>query len=205
MKTRAGILLAIGALALVTAAACGSSGDNKTVQANLDLAPISALAASAAADAQAMSQHADAMTAAAARRPDQARWAADAETIRANARTLSFLADAARAIGRDPGARPTNAVELTRVYGDGANLHQLGELLVTHAQAMEQHVTVMRGEAAGDAELQSAVETLASMLNGMKTDGQNASERGLQLMEEARALARTVGVTLPAEADHSAP
>jgi hypothetical protein len=182
---------------MLVAAACGSGGTDKTVQGDLNLDPVRTLAGAAASDAQEMNAHADAMTAAAAQRPDHAHWAADAETIRADARTLSFVADAAQSIARDPGSHPGNAVELMRVYGDGTNLQQLGRSLVDHGAAMTTHIAVMRDEAAGDAELLKLIDAFAPNVEAMKVDGQAAIDRGTELIQEARRLAASVGVELP--------
>lgn len=196
------IALTVLAATAFVAAACGSSGTDKKVQGELNLDPITELAGAASGDAQEMNAHADAMTTAAAQRPDLAHWAAVAETIRANARTLSFVADAARAIARDPGSHPGNAVELMRVYGAGTNLHQLGQTLVDHAAAMTTHIAVMRDEAAGDAALLDVIDAFAPNVDAMKEDGQAAMDHGTELQNQARRLADTVGVKLPSGGEH---
>lgn len=205
MNRRTLVMLTVTPLALAIAAACGSSESNQGVQGSLELAPITALAGSARSDASAMTAHADAMAQAARQRPDHAHWEADAETIRADARTLNFLADSAAAIARDPGAHPGTAVELMRVYGDGTNLHQLGQSLVDHANAMEQHVSVMRDEAGADTAILDVIDGFSPNVAAMKADGQAAMDRGTQLMEEARRLADTVGVKLESGGEHDAP
>lgn len=195
-------LAGLAALALATTMACGSSGGSKQAQGELNLDPIITLAGAANTDAEAMEQHADAMTAAAANRPDHAHWAADAETIRADARTLRVMADAAKAIEHDPGARPGNAVELGRVYGDGSNLHLLGQTLVDHAGAMQTHISVMRNEAAGDPVLLEVVDAFAPNLDAMRADGEAAMDYGIDLMNEARRLAQSIGEELPSGGEH---
>jgi hypothetical protein len=145
------------------------------------------------------------MASAAAQRPDHAHWTADAESIRADARTLSFIADSARAIASDRGSNPMGAVELTRVYGDGNNLHQLGQSLVDHGAAMTTHIAVMRDEAAGDAALLSVIDAFSPNLDAMKADGQAAMDRGTQLMAEARRLASSIGIELQSGGQHDAP
>lgn len=196
------VLSAAAAAAFVTAAACGSSGGDEAVYDELNLDPIVALAGAASTDADAMDQHADAMTSAAADRADHAHWAADAETIRANARSLRVLAGSAKAIEHDPGARPGNAIELGRVYGDGTNLHALGQTLVDHADAMQAHISVMRDEAAGDPELLQAVDAFAPNVGAMKADGEAAMDYGIALMNEARRLAQSIGEELPPGGEH---
>lgn len=205
MNVRIAALAGLIGIAVAIGAACGSSNSGKTVNGDVDLNPITALASAATGDAQAMTAHADAMAAAAAQRPDHAHWAADAETIRADARTLSFMADAARAISNDPGSHPATAVDLMRIYGDGTNLHQLGQSLVDHGAAMTTHIAVMRDEAAGDAELLNVIDAFAPNVEAMKTDGQTAMDRGTQLMEDARRLATSIGVELQSGGEHDNP
>lgn len=199
------VALTVFAATVFVAVGCGSNGTDKKVEGELNLDPITALAETASHDAQEMNVHADAMVTAAAQRPDHAHWAADAETIRADARTLSFMADSARAIARDPGSHPGNPVELTRVYGAGTNLHGLGQMLVDHAGAMTTHITVMRDEAAGDAEMLKVIDAFAPNVAAMKADGQAAMDRGTQLMADARRLATSIGVELQPGGQHDAP
>jgi hypothetical protein len=207
-KLTLGLVAALGlvavAPALVVAAACGSSGNDGSgaIDGELNLDPIIALAGDADKDAAAMEQHADAMDAAAEGRPDRARWAAEAETIRANANTLRVLASGARAIQRDPGARPGNAVELGRVYGDGRNLHTLGETLIEHADAMDAHLAAMRQEAADDPAMRQVLDSFAPSLAAMRADGQEAMNRGIELMNEVRRLAQSIGADLPPGEEH---
>lgn len=199
-RNRLRLITLAGLAGLVfVAAACGGSGlSDSELHSQINTDPIGALAGSAQDDAQQMMRHADAMTAASAQRPDARRWAADAETIRANARTLSFMAEGARSISRDPGSHPGTAVEVTRIYGDGDNLRVFGQMLIADADAMRSHIVVMREEAAGDAQLLQAVEAFAPNVEAMKTDGQAAIDRGNELIREAQRIASSIGVKLPA-------
>ncbi len=133
------VIIAVAIAAV--AGACGDSSDGTSM--DVDREPILALAGAATQEAQNMERHADEMEAAAATRPSHAHWAADAATLRANASSMAFMANSAMAIYNDPGSHPGNAVELDRVFGDGVNLHALGETLVGHAGAMQSHVAVM--------------------------------------------------------------
>lgn len=171
---------------------CGSSREERS-RVTVDLAPIAALAASALQDAGVMEQHADAMTAAAGTRPELAQWRTEAETIRANAKSLRLLASWAAAIRFDPGARSGESTELIRILGDGRNLQQLGETLISHAAAMEAHVTAMRQQAATDPAAASVMGQLATDRASMRRDGQAAIDRGKELQETARRLAQGLG------------
>lgn len=193
-------LLAIVLATMISAACSGSSNDEP--QPDVDRAPVLALAGAATREAESMRQHADQMESTAAGRPDHAHWAADAATLRANASSVAFIANSAIAIYNDPGSHPGNAVELDRVFGDGVNLHALGETLIEHADAMTSHVAVMREQAAGDEALLAVIDSLASDADGMRAVGQAASDRGTELQNEARRLADTVGVKLPSGGEH---
>ncbi len=182
------IALSIMALAF---AACGGSTERSRVA--LDLAPVTGLAASATQDAQAMEQHADAMATAAGGRPELTQWLSEAETIRANAKSLRLLASQASAIRHDPGARAGESTELIRILGDGQNLQQLGDALIAHAGAMESHVSAMGRQTAGDATLTNVVGQLMTDTASMRRDGQAAVDRGKELQESARRLAQSLG------------
>lgn len=184
-------LIALPLLTLVLVA-CSDVEDERSRVA-LDVAPVSALAAAASQDAQAMEQHADAMVAAAPGRPELAQWRADADAIRANAKSLRLLASWASAIRHDPGTRASEHVELIRILGDGRNLQQLGETLIAHAGAMEAHVLAMRQQASSDPALASVASQLTSDTASMQRDGQAAIERGKELQELARRLAQSLG------------
>jgi len=181
----------------VLALALSSSGDGPT-PVELDLTAIRDLAAAASQDADSMERHAQTMASVAAARPDHAHWASDAEIARANARSLRFVADSARAIDRDQAAFPVKAraVELDRLLGDGLNLRSLGQTVVDHATAMEGHVEVMRQQAAGDPALLGAITDLSQDVQRMKADGTAAVNAGKALEEKARTIARSTGVEL---------
>ena len=199
-RTLIGLLTATAVLSIAFAAACRDSSDD--TQLDIDRNPILVLAGTATREAQSMEQHADDMETAAAARPDHAHWAADAATLRANASSVAFMANSAMAIYQDPGSQGGHAVELPRVFGDGVNLHALGETLAQHAQAMEAHAAVMREQAAGDPQLLSIIDSVAADAAGMKAAGEAAMDRGTELQNEARRLAGTVGVELPSGGEH---
>jgi len=194
-------LIALTSLAAIVfvAAACGDSSDGTSM--DVDREPILALAGAATEEAQNMERHADEMEAAAATRPDHAHWAADAATLRANASSVAFMANAAMAIYNDPGSHGGSG-ELDRVFSDGVGLHELGETLAEHADAMQSHVAVMREQAAGDQALLTVIDSLASDADAMKTVGEAAMDRGTELQNQARRLANTVGIKLPSGGEH---
>ena len=115
-------VLAVGAGVL--AIALSSSGDGSPAPVDLDLSAIRELANAASQDADNMERHADAMASIAAARPDHAHWASEAELARANARSLRFIAESARAIDRDEATFPVTAssIQLDRLLGHGQNL-----------------------------------------------------------------------------------
>ena len=180
-------------LASVVVACGGSEGRSRVA---LDIAPVSTLAATATQDAEAMEQHAAAMATAIGSRPELAQWGAEADTIRANAKSLQLLASTAAAIRNDPGARSGESTELIRILGDGRNLEQLGTTLVAHAGAMDAHVTTMRQQAAGDPTLTSVLGQLSTDTASMRRDSQAAIDRGKELQETARRLAQSLGQKL---------
>jgi hypothetical protein len=176
------------------AAACGGSSSNdQTSQIQIDRQPITALAGAAEADAQNMEAHAATIASLAASRADHAHWASDAELMKANATSLRFLADSARAIARDPGSHPSNAVQPERILGDGLNLQRFGETLIAHANAMQTHLDTMREQAAGDSTLLSAIDAAQPDMQAMKQDGQAAIDRGRELADTARRIAAATG------------
>lgn len=185
------LTLSLLAIALV---ACKTAEQRSRVA--IDLAPVSALAASATRNAEDMEQHASAMATAAGNRPQFATWGAEADTIRANAKSLRLLASTAAAIRHDPGARSGESTELIRILGDGQNLQQLGDTLLAHAGAMETHVTTMRQQAASDPSLAGVVGQLSTNIAAMRRDGQAAIDRGRELQETARRLAQSLGQKL---------
>lgn len=193
------LLIMVVAGTAVVAGACGDSSDGTNVDVNRE--PIQALAGLATREAENMERHADEMESASAARPDHAHWAADAATLRANARSVGFVANAAMAIYNDPGSHGGSR-ELPRVFSDGVGLHSLGETFIEHADAMKAHVTVMRDEAVGDQTLLAVIESLASDADGVRAVGQAATDRGTELQNEARRLADTVGVKLPSGGEH---
>lgn len=198
---RRACIAVIGSLAVVlVASACGGSSDRAGV--DLDREPIRALAERASQEAQNMERHANEMETAAGSRPDHAHWEADAATLRANASSMLFMATSAMAIYRDPGSDLGNAVQLGRVFGDGVNLHALGETLVEHAEAMQSHAAVMREQASGDQALLTIVDSVSSDAGGMKAVGEAAMDRGTALQNEARRLADSVGADLPSGGEH---
>ncbi|HLF76686.1 MAG TPA: hypothetical protein VJB57_04280 [Dehalococcoidia bacterium] len=184
-------------VSVIAAATCGSD-DGASKRVELDLTAIRELASAASQDADNMERHAATMTAVAAARPEHAHWASDAEIARANARSLRFVADSARAIDRDQAAFPVtaSAVQLDRLLGDGLNLQSLGQTIVDHATAMEGHIDVMRQQAAGDATLLGAIGDLGQDVQGMKSDGTAAMNAGKALADKARTIARSIGVKL---------
>lgn len=182
-------------LALATAV---SSDSQSSAVVDLDLTAIRTLASAADADADNMERHAQSMDAIARAREDHAHWASDAETARANARFLRFLAESAKAIDRDQAAFPVtaNAIQMDRLLGDAVNLQSFGQTLIEHASAMEQHAQVMREQAAGDPALLAAVTTLDQDLQRMKADGRAAVDAGKALAGKARTVASSIGVKL---------
>jgi outer membrane murein-binding lipoprotein Lpp len=189
-----GASAALVVLGLVVAGCADTDAERSRVA--VDLAPISALAASATQDADAMEAHASAMATAAASRPELDAWRADAEVIRANAASLRLLASWAAAIHHDPGARSGEFAELTRILGDGRNLQQLGETLIAHAGAMDAHVIAMRRQSVGDPAASAVVSQLTTDTAAMRRDGQAAIDRGKELQETARRLAQSLGQKL---------
>lgn len=185
----------LGLITLVAAvfAACGSSDDDRESGINVDLQPIQELAHAASSEADRMEEHADSMAAAAASRPDLAHWESDAEVVRAEARSLRLLASWATAIQYDPGAQSDSHGDIQRILGDGRNLQELGETLIVHADAMLAHVEVMREQAAGDSALLATVSDIGTDSEGMRQSGQAAIDRGKELEEIARQLARSIG------------
>ena len=184
-----------GILALATAV---SSDGDSSAAVDLDLSAVRTLASAADADADNMERHAQSMDSIAKSRADHSHWASDAETARANARSLRFLAESTRAIDRDQKAFPVtaNAVQLDRVLGDAANLQSFGQTLIDHASAMEQHGQVMREQAAGDPALLAAITTLDQDIQSMKADGRSAVDSGKALAAKARTIATSIGVKL---------
>jgi len=195
-----GLFVVVLPIAAISAACGGSSNGTTTIDINRE--PIAALAGSASQEAANMERHATDMEAAAAGRPDAAEWIAEAATLRANAQSMQFMSSSAMAIYRDRGAHPATAVELTRVFGDGVNLHLLGEMVIDHADAMQAHADVMRERAAGDEALLAAVDALVADNEAMRAAGQGAIDRGTELQNEAQRLADTVGVELPSGGEH---
>lgn len=191
--------LIIVAAIVAIAGACGDSSGGTSM--DVDREPIVGLAGMATRESQNMELHADEMEAAAATRPDHAHWAADAATLRANASSVAFMANAAMAIYNDPGSHGGSG-ELDRVFSDGVGLHELGETLTEHADAMLAHVAVMREQAAGEPQLLSIIELVAADVDGMKAAGLAAMDRGTELQNQARRLANTVGIKLPSGGEH---
>jgi hypothetical protein len=186
-------------ISLVLAACDGSSNDDSrehSVGLNVDLRPIHALAETASQNAVNMDDHADAMAAAAVGRPDLDHWKSDADTIRAEAQSLRLLADWAKAIQYDPGARSDSSADLQRVLSDGKSLEQLGGTLLTHSSAMQAHLDVMRQQAGGHATLIATLAQLDSDVSDMKQSGQAAVDRGRELQETARRLAQSTGIKI---------
>lgn len=194
-------LISLSVIAAV-AAACGESSDGGSADINREA--IRALAAAATTEAKNMRLHADEMEAAAVTRPDKAHWTADAATIRANASSVAFMANSATAIYNDPGSHGGSS-EPDRVFGDGVNLHALGETLVAHAGAMQEHVVLMREQASGDETLLSVIDSLASDASSMTEVAQAAADAGTELQGQARRLARAVGAKLPSGGEHQDP
>lgn len=189
--------LAVLAVASVTLFACSSdSGGSKKVEA--DVGAINDLVMSANQDAKNMDGHADTMALLASSRPDHAHWENDADTARANARSVRFLADSAAAIARDQNLFPAkgSAVELGRLLGDGLNLQALGDMLLKHADAMDAHAKLMRQDAAGDARLIAVIDQFGADVGAMRSDAQGAIAQGKTLAETARTIARSTGVKI---------
>ena len=188
----AGVGLGILAIAL------SSSGDSSPAPVELDLTAVRELANAASQDADNMERHAQTMASIAAARPDHAHWASEAELALANARSLRFIAEAARAIDRDEATFPVTAssIQLDRLLGNGLNLQGFGRTVVDHAAAMEGHVEVMRQQAAGDTALLSAISELSGDVQRMKADGSAAINHGKVLEDKARTIARSIGVEL---------
>ena len=189
------IAIIVGVIALATSS---SSHDGSSKRVEFDLTAIRQIASAASQDADNMERHAATMRSIAASRPDHAHWASDAEIALANARTLRFVADSARAIDRDQTIFPVMAssVQLDRLHGNGLNLQSLGQTTIAHADAMAGHIDVMRQQAAGDAALLAAIGDLGQDVQRMKTDGTTAMEAGKALIDQARTIARSIGVKL---------
>jgi len=188
------ILASVILVSTAIAAACGgSSSSDKTSQIQIDREPITALAGAAESDAQNMEAHAATMASLATSLPDHAHWGSDAELIKANAGSLRFLADSARAIARDPGSHPSNAVQPDRILGDGLNLQGLGKTLIAHADAMSAHLETMHQQAAGESELFARIDETGADMQAMKQNGQAAIDRGTELAETARRIAASTG------------
>ena len=187
MKLSVLILASVILVSTAIAAACGgSSSSGKTSQIQIDREPITALAGAAEGHAQNMDAHAATMA-------SHARWASDADLIKADAGSLRFLADSARAIARDPGSHPGDAVQPDRILGDGLNLQRLGKTLIAHADAMSTHLQTMRQQAAGDSELLARIDETGADMQMMKQDGQAAIDRGTELADTARRIAASTG------------
>jgi hypothetical protein len=193
-----GALVFVAIVVGVIAAATCSTGGGSSTPVELDLTATRELASAASQDADNMERHAATMTAIATARPDHAHWASDAEIARANARSLRFVADSARAIDRDQAAFPVtaSAVQLDRLLGNGLNLQSLGQTIVDHANAMDGHIDVMRQQAAGDATLLGAIGDLGQDVQRMRTDGTAAMDAGKALADKARSIATSIGVKL---------
>ena len=189
------LAIVIGIIALATST---SSDNGSAKKVDLDLRAVRQLASAAGQDADNVERHAATMTSIAASRPDHAHWASDAEIALANARTLRFVADSARAIDRDQATFPVtaSAVQLDRLHGNGLNLQSLGQTIVDHATAMQGHIDVMRQQAAGDTTLLGAIGDLGQDVQTMKTDGTAAVDAGKALADKARTIARSIGVKL---------
>jgi hypothetical protein len=186
-------------LALVAAAlAACTSNDHGPQSVQVEVTAINDLVLRAGQDARNMEGHADAMTSLATARPDHAHWTNDAQTARANARSLRFLADSAAAIARDQAMFPAkgSAVDLGRLLGDGLNLQAFGRTLLEHAEAMSGHAALMRQDAAGDTGLLAVVTQFDGDVAAMRTDAQAAIDHGERLAETARKLARSTGVRI---------
>ena len=183
---------------VIVFATSSSSNDGSAKRVELDLTAIRELANAASQDADNMERHADTMASIAAARPDHAHWASEADLARANARSLRFIAESARAIDRDEAAFPITAssIQLDRLLGNGLNLQGFGGTVVDHGTAMEGHIEVMRQQAAGDAPLLSAISDLSEDVQRMKADGSAAVNHGKVLEEKARTIARSIGVDL---------
>lgn len=191
----------LGALllgAILFAACRGSSDDQGDHPAGLDvdLQPVHALATTADQNARNMTTHADAMTAAAANRPDAAIWKSDADWLRAEARSMQLLSSWAAAIQYDPGARSDNRSDLLRVLADGHNLMQLGETLLVHASAMQAHVEVMRSRTPGDASTTTSPAVLGTDVGAMRQAAQAAIDRGKELQDAAHRMAQSAGIDI---------
>ncbi len=194
MKFSVFVLASLVLVSTAIAAACGGSSSSQNAsQIPIDREPITVLAGAAEADAQKMEAHAATMVSLAASRPDHAHWASDAELIKASAGSLRFLADSARAIARDPGSHPGNAVQPDRILGDGLNLQGLGKTLIAHADAMNTHLQTMRDQAAGDTALLARIDETGADVQTMKQDGQAAITRGAELADTARRIAASTG------------
>lgn len=197
---RTAFSLILGSLVGITVlfgSACGGSsqaGDKPSI----DQQAISALIGSSNADAAALDEHADAMLAAGAGRPDQAHLESDAKTIRAEARSLRFLADSTAAMLRDQELFPASgtAIQLNRLLGNGVNLQSLGQSLQEHSDAIQSHITAMREQWAGDGPLLAAADALEGDIGRMHVDGQGAIDRGQAMADEARRIAKSTGQTI---------
>ena len=197
LKLLGALVLVAVVVGVITVATCGTE-DESSAPVELDLTAIRELASAASQDADNMERHAETMTAIAAARPDHAHWASDAEIARANARSLRFAADSARAIDRDQAAFPVtaSAVQLERLLGDGLNLQSLGQTIVDHATAVQVHIELMREQASGDTTLLGAIGDFGQDVLRMKTDGTAAVDAGKALADKARTIARSIGVKL---------
>lgn len=192
------IAVVVGLSAAVLALALADTDDGSPAPVELDLTAIRALANAASQDADNMEQHAESMASIAAARPDHAHWASEAEIARANARSLRFVAESARAIDRDQALFPVtaSAVQLDRLLGNGLNLQSFGQTVLEHATAMESHIEDMRQEAGDDASLLAAIGDLGGDVERMKADGTAAINAGKALEEKARTIGRSIGVDL---------
>lgn len=187
------IVFMVVAFATVT-----SSEDDKHACVDVDVSLILDLANSAEADAERMDSHATTMLNAAASRPDLFAWIGEAQTTRANAQSLRFLAGSARAVHHDMQTFPitSSAVDLGRLLGNGRNLQSFGKSIVAHAEAMDTHVTSMRRQAGEDRALIAAIEILSGDVSALRSDGQSAVHQGEELANRALTLARSIGVEL---------
>ena len=192
-----GRLWAVAAVAgaAVTLLGCSSDSD-RLAKVDVDVGTINDLVTAANQDAKNMEGHADTMTSLVSSRPDHAHWENDADTARANARSVRFLADSAAAIARDQALFPAkaSAVDLGRLLGNGLNLQALGDMLLKHADAMDAHAKLMRQDAAGDARLIAVIDLFSADVGAMRSDAQTAIAQGKTLAETARTIARSTGV-----------
>lgn len=192
------VFAVVGLGAVVLALALAQTDGSSPAPVELNLTAIRDLANAASQDADNMERHAESMASVAAARPDHAHWASEAEIARANARSLRFVADSARAIDRDQTAFPAtaSAVQLDRLLGDGLNLQGFGQTIMDHATAMSSHIEDMRREAGDDESLLAAISDLGGDVERMEADAMAAISAGKALEEKARALGRSIGVEL---------